>query len=443
VRLCAPCTGEPHSIAWDRPSPLLFRPSCPTSEGLVIQAGLGSWQRVKVAHAGHYAVQVTAKGRRMKRIILPMLLASLLLAACVGCTSTFDTETTGQAAIATTPTTQPANTPVPTRTSTATETLEPTDRPAPTPTDTPTPTAAPVPSFTLSGVVFFDHNGNGAQDGDEPVVPDAVIEVGILTVTTGLDGRYALQDIPEGDQYVRLSAPGFRYIALSLEAFQSTDQPVLLAIDEDMQRDWGLMQGFLTLPIQAGISFDIMNLVDVGDVYDHTYMQDWMGGSKTYPGHQGIDFNISNHAVVAAAPGIVIGAEDDYPTNPDLEEIGARVVVWYANGFHAQYNDMKTIAVDYLQFDQDAFRRDPVGYVDSLSSPQQVSRGQVIGYTGFLGAPLDDVLHFENWTTDPSHTQGESTRLIDPYKLSVEGGGVFANRLFSLWTRVNDPHCPP
>ena len=68
-----------------------------------------------------------------------------------------------------------------------------------------------------------------------------------------------------------------------------------------------------------------------------------MGGSKTYPGHQGIDFNISDHIVVAAAPGIIIGAEDDYQTNPDLKEIGARIVVWYGNGFYTQYNDMKTM----------------------------------------------------------------------------------------------------
>lgn len=372
---------------------------------------------------------------------------------CLGLIGCSGTPVTEVASGTTTPTqistpTRPA-TPTATSTPTITPTLTPTATPTgtPEPTATPTPiptwTPTPLPTFILSGVVFFDYNGNGVQDEGEPPIPGATVQVGSLVTTTGADGVYVLEKVPQGNQQVRLSAPGFRYVSLSLDAFQSSDRPIPLTIDDNTQRDWGLMQGFLTLPIQQGVQFEIMNFVDVGDVYDHTYMQDWMGGSRTYAGHQGIDFQISNHTVVAAAPGIIIGAEDDYPTNPDLAEIGARVVVWHGNGFYTQYNDMRAIAVGYLDFDQDAFRRDPVGYITRLSSPQRVSRGQVLGYTGFLGAPLDNVLHFETWTTDPRHTMGESTRLIDPYKLAVERGGVFANRLFSLWTRADNPCYPP
>jgi murein DD-endopeptidase MepM/ murein hydrolase activator NlpD len=345
-------------------------------------------------------------------------------------------------------------------TSTATPTRTPTPTATPTETPTPTPTATPIPTFTLCGVVFFDYNGNELQDEGEPPIKGAEISLREQrrnsdeeriesSVAANGAGEYLFTDLPAGDYLIDNitsaneggSTQTFRYISLSLKEFQPVEL-LRVTISGDTQWDLALMEGFLTLPVGAA-TFSIMNFVDVGDVYDHTYMQDWMGGSKTYPGHQGIDYNISDHSVVAAAPGTVIGAEDDYQTNPDLKEIGARVIVWHEDGFFTQYNDMATIAVDRLEFDRCAFMRDPNGYVNNLSSPQRVSRGQVIGYTGFLGPPLDDVLHFECWTTEPRHARGETARLIDPYKLSVQRGGVFANRLFSLWTRANDPHYPP
>ena len=337
-----------------------------------------------------------------------------------------------------TPTATPTRTVTPTNTPTRTLTNTPTPSPSPTPTRT----ATAVPVFTLSGVVFFDYNGNGARDGNEPPISGATIKVGSLSATSGADGGYSVARVPKGKQSFKVTAHGFQYVSLSTEALQSIGSGVSLTVNGDTQRDWGLMQGFLTLPVVRGTQFSVHSFVDVGDVYDHTYMQDWMGGQKTYAGHQGIDYDIADHTVVAAAPGLIIGAEDDYQTNPALKEIGARVIVWYGNGFFTQYNDMKDIAVEPRPFDQVAFRRDPAGYVKKLNAPQRVSRGQALGHTGFLGPPLDGILHFENWTTNPEHTHGETARIIDPYRLGSAKGGIFANRLFSLWTCADEPHYP-
>jgi hypothetical protein len=79
------------------------------------------------------------------------------------------------------------------------------------------------------------------------------VQVGSLTATTGPDGSYTLKGVPRGKQQVRLSAPGFRYISLSVEAFQPAERPVTVTVEKDTRRDWGLMQGFLTPTLSIGI----------------------------------------------------------------------------------------------------------------------------------------------------------------------------------------------
>jgi len=46
----------------------------------------------------------------------------------------------------------------------------------------------------------------------------------------------------------KVSTEGFRYISLSMEAFQAIEEPASIAVGGDVQRDFGLMQGFLTVP---------------------------------------------------------------------------------------------------------------------------------------------------------------------------------------------------
>jgi len=92
----------------------------------------------------------------------------------------------------------------------------------------PTPTPTPLPTFTLSGVIFFDYNGNGVHDAQEPPIPSATIQARALVATSGEEGSYALQGVPQGQRQVKLAASGFRYISLSLEAFQAIGEPMVL-----------------------------------------------------------------------------------------------------------------------------------------------------------------------------------------------------------------------
>jgi len=87
-----------------------------------------------------------------------------------------------------------APTAAPTSTATPTPSPTPTATPTPLPTSTPTPTATPTPitTFALSGVVFFDYNGNGIRDEGEPPISGAKVQVGSLTAATGPDGSYTI-----------------------------------------------------------------------------------------------------------------------------------------------------------------------------------------------------------------------------------------------------------
>jgi len=118
-----------------------------------------------------------------------------------------------------------------TATPTQTPTLPPTA--TPTPTLTPTPTVTPIPIFTLSGVIFFDYNGNGLQDEGEP--PIEGVEISLqkrhrnadeekieVSVATNGTGEYLFEDLPAGDYLIDVTSPNendptqaFRYLSLS------------------------------------------------------------------------------------------------------------------------------------------------------------------------------------------------------------------------------------
>ena len=80
-----------------------------------------------------------------------------------------------------------------------------------------------LPTFTLSGVIFFDYSGNGVQEAHEPSIPGAAVQIGAFMALSGPDGSYQVQGLSRGKQEIRLSAPDFRYISISLEAFQHID----------------------------------------------------------------------------------------------------------------------------------------------------------------------------------------------------------------------------
>jgi len=301
----------------------------------------------------------------MKRTLIVFLLINLALSACVPA-----------------PTPTPSATPLPTATATPTS--------APTSTPTPTATPTPIPTFVLSGIVFFDYNGNGIRDEGEPPIPGAKVQVGSLTATAGPDGSYVLKGVPRGKQQVRLSAPGFRYISLSVEAFQPVERPVPVTVEGDTRRDWGLMQGFLTW-----IALGTPIIVDPreGDYFDHdpTDAALWWDGTRL-PGprphtpsyaHPETDFKMPVGTIlVAAAPGIIHSV--NVPTGNAVGWIG----IDFGNGYGATYLHISKALVQ---------------------PGERVKRGQPIAVSGSSGTPYPHTaFQFYRW-------EGNRGLCIDPY----------------------------
>jgi murein DD-endopeptidase MepM/ murein hydrolase activator NlpD len=261
-------------------------------------------------------------------------------------------------------------------------------------------------------VVFFDYNGNGVHDDHEPPVPDATVQVGDLTATSAPDGSYTMEAVPKGEQAVKVSAEDFRYISLSLEAFQSSDRSIPLTIDSDTRRDWGLMQGFLTLPFRCET---IINFIIHVDVDRGPAFRDWQGSDgsdyvrerSVLNGHLGTDFAVSgNPPVVTAAPGVVTEAEDGWPNNPKAQDPNT--------GLHDDGN--RVVILDSV----------------SVVAGQEVTRGQTIGLSGRTGcfAPGQPAhLHFQ--------FGGFGQSRIDPYRDLLDADS------HSWWTKDNDPQCLP
>ena len=314
-----------------------------------------------------------------------------------------------------TDTPRPTDTPTPTPTSTATSTWTPTR----TPTATATPT--PVPAFTLSGTVFLDYNGNGVRDDGEAPVSGATVRIAGLAATTGSDGSYTLRAVPAGRQMINVSAKGFRYLALSPEAFQSSDQPVILALDRDLRKNWGLMQGFLTLPFPFSTQFTrpspfgMTGMVDrdrrqgfqrsydpatVKPDFESNEMPPWI-----YDQHDGIDYCFNEGtAVLAAAPGQIAEAGTDASD-------GYKYIV-----LHHDSVGLQTLYGHVSRF--------------MVKEGDKVARGKIIALSGNTGVSGEPHLHFRlaTWTTPPQP--------MDPYRELADPQSV------SYWTVNNAPQYP-
>jgi len=75
---------------------------------------------------------------------------------------------------------------------------------APSPSPVPTAPPTPVSTHTVSGIVFYDENGNGLADAGEDVrLPHVVVTMGGRAAESDADGDFVLTDVPDG---VRASA---------------------------------------------------------------------------------------------------------------------------------------------------------------------------------------------------------------------------------------------
>jgi murein DD-endopeptidase MepM/ murein hydrolase activator NlpD len=259
-------------------------------------------------------------------------------------------------------------------------------------------------------VVFFDYNGNGIYDEHEPPIQDATVQVGDLAVTSASDGSYALEAVPKGKQAIRVSAEGFRYISLSLEAFQPSDRALSLTIDSDTRRDWGLMEGFLTIPFEAGTY--ITQQYSYFDLDSGPGIRDWCNSGVTMNGHIGVrDYGLyEGTELVAAAPGIITEAVGDWQnsSDPSIREDGNRVFIDHGYGLETIYAHLLQVLVQ---------------------EGSRVSRGQIIGYSGNTGtASGAPHLHFQ---------LNRNGRPIDAYRDPQNPESL------CYWTKDNDPQYPP
>ncbi len=200
-------------------------------------------------------------------------------------------------------------------------------------------------TFEISGTVFFDYNGNGVHDSHEPIIVDAIVQVGSLQSATDDKGRYRVSGVPRGRHEVRLVARDFGYISFSLEEFQSIEIGVELEVEGDVRRDFGLMQGFLTQPIALGMDYILLSHNDLDHRIGH--IRNWAGDNTqavvfndddwhacvpgTFDQHQGTDWSVPiGTPILAMAPGVVLALYDDPRFPKDIQllhETGTRKLV--------------------------------------------------------------------------------------------------------------------
>jgi len=177
-------------------------------------------------------------------------------------------------------------------------------------------TSEPLSSLSLR--LFFDYNGNGIQDNDEPSIADAKVLLKdrngnvVSEGTTDSAGDVKLEDI-RGIYALRLYVEAdkkFRYTSLSNREFSTVSggYPTVL-LGGQGKVNIGLMEGFLTLPMTKSSNFKISKYYDL-DPTIKNYL--WWNGKRGVIGfnHDGIDYDTNEgEPIIAAMPSWVYKVE--------------------------------------------------------------------------------------------------------------------------------------
>ena len=290
--------------------------------------------------------------------------------------------------------------------------------------------------------MFFDYNGNGVQDGEEPPVVGASVQlkddVGNMVAESLTDssGDYVLEDVRTGSYKLHVEADKkFRYMCRSTDEFTAVSEGYNVQLDRTQTADIGLMEGFLTLPFPKSVPI----YVDVkrGDYFDHDpgLGAIWWDGEKWPPFnppkhgppnvHSGTDFFMRKGIELKAAVG---GVVEKIVTNPG-EAFCVDVSIGY--GYWTSY-----IHVDKAL----------------VSVGQKVERGQPVALSGDTGSPGTPHLHFNLWRIMPDGI----SYFIDPYSpIAGVPKGAWAHNpedgtwywypsdeewiSQGYWTKLNDP----
>ncbi len=356
----------------------------------------------------------------------------------------------------------------------------------PTPTLTPLPTATmpptSIPLFDLEGVLFFDYNGSGLHDGDEPTLSNFEVCIKSIDscVKTDSNGQYIFKNIDvEGtnfslniiDPNVTNPALAFRYInywkgAVNIPAYemngvqvpeQNLNDTSIIPIEKGIKvttgakNEIGLMQGFLTIPfLKSQVPepyiwnyFDIIGYRIFDDKGEHTFFNTQEGVILNYDGkyhamstslytgvipkqgvsdsHTGLDYFVPiGNFIISAMP----TSEVWYlPHTPDDEY---RADIWFVD----PTNSNNHYSTDYGHLS-----------VQLIRMEQKIYRGQIIGLSGDSGKYSGKFpqlhFHLEKRISTGWH-------YIDSFRYTVQfPDGLpkdFWGSDVSYWTVDNTPH---
>lgn len=357
----------------------------------------------------------------------------------------------------------------------------------PTPTLTPLPTATTTPTsiplLNLEGSLFFDYNGSGLREGDEPALSnfEVCIKSKDSCVTTNENGQFIFKNIETEGAPLQLtivdpnaSNPvlAFRYInywkgAVTISAYemngvqvpeQNLNDTAIMPIEKGIKvtvgtkNEIGLIQGFLTLPfVKSQIPepyifnyFDIIGYRIFDDKGEHTFFNTqegimlnydgkyhamtspnhYVSGQTPRPGvgdsHTGLDYLVPiGNFIISTAP----TSEVWYlPHTPDDEY---RVDIWFTDPQHTSEH----FSTDYGHLS-----------VQLVKMGQTIYRGQIVGLSGDSGKYSGKFpqLHF-----DLEKRIAEGWTYIDPFRYTVEFKDGLPKNFWgsnvSYWTLDNAP----
>lgn len=370
-------------------------------------------------------------------------------------------------------------TPTPTATSmpTATSTL--------TPTSTPTPTPTPIPTYTTELTLYQAiHGGPWREDESNlgSLENPPILVVNGRSISPDSDGKYRLRNLRRGPVKVEFdpeSLGNFRYGTpnSNSEVWRLRDGYGFTVDPNKLEILFGLMEGFLTLPIDPSAPYYIWSYLDLdpglgrvmsyrGDTTVPPELPDERGVG-THDQHQGIDYNAPiGTPILAAAPGSVFQASPN-ENCPDARSIRMlHEILGYYNG---RPQVVEIFAADYGHNSRN----------DVVRGQRGIRRGQRIALCGdHLGdnrPPCNHPhLHFEVWEIPRGYWEGDQPinyifehvpRVIapngdsmpiavDPYRCVVDNPPVRFKpedypdvpesymRSPGYWTVTNNPQAP-
>jgi len=277
---------------------------------------------------------------------------------------------------------------------------------------------------SLQGRLFFDYNGNGKQDGEEPPVAGASVQLKdstgkvIAEIVSDSSGDYKLEDVRTGAYKLHVEADKkFRNMCTSPSEFRAVAEDYAISLQGSTSSNIGLMEGFLTLPFDRNSPFEI------GCYYDHKIgpgTESWMGTPQPVGDeHLATDFRTPENTKISA-------------TTPETVSR-----IWFREGEEGGFIVETVIKkIDDIEFNNSYAHLKNV----NVEVGQLLKRGDDIGRSGNWGNYPHLHWSFLKFTRDSTgHAipmAGERDVNVDPWAWTKGGNNN------SYWTVFNDPQYP-